>query len=52
MSSSKNPVQKDKERAPDADCKEHRENLLDDALDDTFPASDPPAIVAPTSRRC
>lgn len=33
-----------------ADCKEHRENLLDDALDDSFPASDPPAIVAPSRR--
>ena len=26
---------------------ERREELLDDALDDSFPASDPPAIVSP-----
>jgi hypothetical protein len=26
---------------------ERRERLLDDALKDTFPASDPPSIVAP-----
>lgn len=26
---------------------ERREALLDDALDDSFPASDPPSIVAP-----
>jgi hypothetical protein len=30
---------------------EHREALLDDALDDTFPASDPPAIVMPRRPR-
>jgi hypothetical protein len=29
---------------------ERREALLDDALDDTFPASDPPAIIAPGRR--
>lgn len=33
------------------DCEEQREDLLDDALDDSFPASDPPAIVAPSRRR-
>jgi len=25
----------------------HRESLLDDALDDTFPASDPPSMLTP-----
>jgi len=25
----------------------HREELLDEALDESFPASDPPAIAAP-----
>ena len=30
---------------------EHREALLDDALDDSFPASDPPAIVMPRRPR-
>ena len=34
------------------DCKEHRDDLLDDALDDTFPASDPPAIIAPSKPPC
>jgi hypothetical protein len=35
-------------------CAERREARLDDALDDTFPASDPPAIVMPgrTDRPC
>lgn len=26
------------------DCEEHRENLLDSALEESFPASDPPSI--------
>jgi hypothetical protein len=38
-------------RAPKKDSKdkrrEHREDLLDEALDETFPASDPPAITRP-----
>jgi len=29
----------------------HREALLDDALDDTFPASDPPAMLMPRRKR-
>ena len=35
-------------------CIERREALLDDALDDSFPASDPPAITMPgrTDRPC
>ncbi len=33
-------------------CEEHREALLDDALDDSFPASDPPSIAQPSRRRC
>lgn len=33
-------------------CEEHREEMLDDALDDSFPASDPPAIVHPSRRPC
>ncbi|HWI77321.1 MAG TPA: hypothetical protein VNS53_09605 [Sphingomicrobium sp.] len=28
-------------------CVERREERLDDALDDSFPASDPPAITMP-----
>ena len=35
-------------RRPTIDMRrEHREELLDEALDDTFPASDPPAIISP-----
>lgn len=33
-------------QASDRSSVERREALLDDALDDSFPASDPPAIVA------
>jgi hypothetical protein len=33
-------------------CVERRDALLDNALDDSFPASDPPALVAPGSRDC
>jgi hypothetical protein len=33
-------------------CVERREALLDDALDDSFPASDPPALLAPGSPDC
>jgi hypothetical protein len=35
------------EHAAAGSCAERREALLDDALDDTFPASDPPAITRP-----
>lgn len=35
------------ERAAADSCVEHREERLDEALDDSFPASDPPAIVMP-----
>jgi hypothetical protein len=35
------------ERARDASCDDRRDAILDDALDDSFPASDPPAIVMP-----
>ena len=31
----------------DARAVKHREDLLDDALDDSFPASDPPSMVTP-----
>ena len=34
------------------DCEQHREDLLDDALDDSFPASDPPSIARPPAKDC
>jgi hypothetical protein len=33
--------------APEESCSERREAMLDEALDDSFPASDPPAIIMP-----
>lgn len=33
-------------------CEEHREALLDEALEESFPASDPPSIARPPSGRC
>lgn len=32
---------------PQKGPRKHREDLLDEALDESFPASDPPAIVRP-----
>ena len=32
---------------PEGSCAERREASLDDALDDSFPASDPPAMTMP-----
>lgn len=31
------------------DCEEHEERTIDEALDESFPASDPPAIASPDS---
>ena len=33
-------------------CEEHREKLLDEALDESFPASDPPSIARPAIKGC
>jgi len=43
-----------RESARAVSCEELREAMLDDALDDSFPASDPPAITMPgrTDRPC
>lgn len=30
-----------------ADCDKHEERLIDEAVDESFPASDPPAIASP-----
>ena len=32
----------------DNDAEEHEEQLIDEAVDESFPASDPPAIAQPT----
>jgi hypothetical protein len=39
-------------KAMDMDCEQHREDLLDEALNETFPASDPPSIARPAVKGC
>jgi hypothetical protein len=44
------PPARKPERAGEHDrarCIEHREDLLDEALEESFPASDPPSIARP-----
>ena len=36
----------------DEACRKHQEELLDEALKETFPASDPPAITRPRRKDC
>jgi hypothetical protein len=43
--SKKSPIPSDAESAKQA--KKHKDDLLDEALKETFPASDPPAILQP-----
>jgi hypothetical protein len=38
--------------APAADCERHREALLDEAIEESFPASDPPSIAEPAGKGC
>ena len=33
----------------ETECDEHAERLIDEAVDESFPASDPPAIASPDS---
>jgi hypothetical protein len=40
-------AEKKDEKAPAAKLQAHKEDLLDEALKDSFPASDPPAMVQP-----
>ena len=40
---SEQPADKDEQA-----CREHREALLDEALEESFPASDPPSIAQPS----
>ena len=37
-------LQKHPEEAPQSDASQHESDLLDEALEETFPASDPPSI--------
>ena len=34
---------------PNENADEHQESLIDEAVDESFPASDPPAIASPSS---
>ena len=38
--------------AAETDCEQHREDLLDEALEESFPASDPPSIAKPAGKGC
>lgn len=46
------PPSGDVPKGEQVSCEEHREELLDDALDDSFPASDPPAIIRSKFKQC
>lgn len=42
----------ERQSAARTDCEQHREDLLDDALKESFPASDPPSIARPAGKGC
>jgi len=48
MNDRKPPEPPEDEKTEETRCDE----LLDDALEDTFPASDPPAIAQPPAKDC
>ena len=50
MSKSGKGEEKDVQQADP--CREHREDLLDEALEESFPASDPPSVVRPPAKDC
>jgi len=35
-----------------SDCEKHREHLLDEAIEESFPASDPPSPARPAGKGC
>lgn len=39
------------ENGPDG-CRQRREELLDEALEESFPASDPPSMARPPAKGC
>jgi hypothetical protein len=49
--SEKNPAQKQRKDAA-ADCRKALEEALDLGLEETFPGSDPVAVIQPVGSRC
>ena len=48
MSADKNSAStKEAVGSPGTDCRDHHEALIDEAVEESFPASDPPSIARP-----
>lgn len=50
-------MDKDRNKRPAAEngadaCRQRREELLDEALEESFPASDPPSMTRPPAKGC